>query len=1626
MMTDHFVLTIYIPTYNRHDSLKNCLTAISREMVGFEDKVLVYVSNNASTDNTREYLQSLDYKWLHIRHNKENVGAPLNILHCFELPIESEFIWPIGDDDYLLPNSISGLVSLIEQYPATDYIFCNTKAYTEEEPAEVLKRYFETGSVEGGIVKSRTYTGTALVDFERLIDPHIADTLLCELMVHCFRQSKVRFDVGEVRHLYQDPDNWESMDFETAGKVHTPQTLPFLHCLNGKTKAVYCDIPRTFNFWGAARWMVDYDFIFPVIILFLISQYRERGFISEDKFLSLLDYYYAIMGPSLTRQVNGQSTARPFNRAIRERMFEFLYHYMSKRRSTTFNSTMKAGMFEYLFSKITAHSEDADTETKSLSPAPGLTSIIILTFNQLDHTKPCLRSIEEHTPELHELIIVDNGSTDGTLDYLRKYADERNNVRVISNKENLGFAAGNNQGMAIAKGEYLLLLNNDTIVTEGWLARMLSVLEKYPDVGIVGPVSNNVSGPQQVKEATYGSLAKMHWFAREWSTAHSGETMTLFRVVGFCLLTRRTVVEKIGGLDEQFGSGNFEDDDFCLRAAAAGYQARIANDAFIHHAGSQTFKGAGIDYQQSLERNWGIFKTKWRLPEELPDGAYTVDLNTNDVSRCYVPLPAVTEIMPLVINALPSQESQASGGCKDGWSVKKYHDRLNGISGPEQINGEGTPVLIPSEFEPGLISIIMVTHNGLDQTKRCVTSIRNHTIQSHEIVFVDDGSTDGTVKWLRRQAEINRNYRLIEENKNVGRSKGRNIGMGMSKGEFIVVMDDNALVETGWLDSMLHCLKSMPDAGVVGPISHSRNNSCVMADPYPSAVHLSEYAAKLREQYSYRRTRYRNIDGFCLLFKRALVKEIGLFDDRFEAGHFEDDDFCLRSAVAGYTNYMAGSVFVSRNTGRNPAEISSSLSRATKMFDEKWTAIDLRTSLGKKVFCLGTIDKAATLNQKGELDQAIATLIDGIKYAPEEKLLYYHLAEMLLDAKLYKDAFEAVDSMPPAAINDLRRLEIIACCKQGLGEPGEYVDQILEAHRNSPLALNLKGMNAYKQGDLLVAEGLFREAIATDPGYGLPYTNLGILKWASNQEEEALDCLEKGFVLSPNSMESTTLYHSAVTEMEQFARAEGLIQEATIIHPESKRVLFFLIDTLIKQHKYQGAMDEIEKALLNIGIDDGILGAALEIRNRVGAKEINKATTNRGTLSLCMIVKNEEQHLARCLLSVKPVVDEVIIVDTGSTDRTKDIAKVYGARVFDFPWTNDFSAARNHSLSMATGDWILVLDADEVISPLDYARLQRIVKKRPAKPAAYTMFTRNYTNEVAATGWTANDRVYRREEAGTGWFPSLKVRLFPNNEQIRFRNPVHELVEPSLANAGVEMKHLNIPVHHYGRFDTEKLLKKGKAYFLLGKQKLQEMKGDFRALKELAVQACELGEFEAGIDLWKVVIERDQNDAMAFLNLSYAYLKLEQYKEAFAASRRATELDPTMKEAALNYAGCEFIVGDVNEAISILDRLLQKERDYPPAIALIAAAYYVSGRKEEGLKLLEKLRKMGFNCIDFFNEQYRGVISQGRVDQAVLLLEAAVESGNVNQDTTRLIEEYEKNHGGVKDRPEILRTVAAS
>jgi GT2 family glycosyltransferase/glycosyltransferase involved in cell wall biosynthesis len=279
------------------------------------------------------------------------------------------------------------------------------------------------------------------------------------------------------------------------------------------------------------------------------------------------------------------------------------------------------------------------------SVVPGLTSIVILAHGERDLTAACLASIERHTPEPHEVILVDNASPDDSAAFFERYA-ERGNVRVVLNGRNAGFAAGCNLGLALSRGDALLLLNNDTLVTPGWLAALRAPLDADATVGATGPLSNNVSGPQKVEGTAYGDPytdpSGLNAFAAARASAHAGEAGAVPRVVGFCLLARREAIDRVGGLEERFGPGNFEDDDLCLRIQASGYGARVVLDSFVHHEGSRTFATAGVDWTRAMIRNWTLFKSLWGLAPETPlEGGYEIRPELVAPPARYVPLPAL-------------------------------------------------------------------------------------------------------------------------------------------------------------------------------------------------------------------------------------------------------------------------------------------------------------------------------------------------------------------------------------------------------------------------------------------------------------------------------------------------------------------------------------------------------------------------------------------------------------------------------------------------------------------------------------------------------------------------------------------------------------------------------------------------------------------------------------------------------------------------------------------------------------------------------------------------------------------------------------------------------------------------
>ncbi|WP_110933856.1 glycosyltransferase family 2 protein [Paenibacillus bouchesdurhonensis] len=237
-----------------------------------------------------------------------------------------------------------------------------------------------------------------------------------------------------------------------------------------------------------------------------------------------------------------------------------------------------------------------------------LTSIIIPTHNGLHLLSSCIESIRRHTEMPYEIIVVDNGSTDGTQEYCSQAG-----LTFIALPRNEGFPAACNRGLAIASGEQLLLLNNDVIVTPRWLSNMLRALYSADDIGIVGPVSNYASGRQQV-DMVWNTLEEFMQIAERYNQTDPAKWQDVNRLVGLCFLFRRKLWDIVGRFDERFSPGHYEDDDYCYRARKKAFRLLISGDTLIYHGGSASFAAKNPDgWKSLLELNRQKFIDKWGI-----------------------------------------------------------------------------------------------------------------------------------------------------------------------------------------------------------------------------------------------------------------------------------------------------------------------------------------------------------------------------------------------------------------------------------------------------------------------------------------------------------------------------------------------------------------------------------------------------------------------------------------------------------------------------------------------------------------------------------------------------------------------------------------------------------------------------------------------------------------------------------------------------------------------------------------------------------------------------------------------------------------------------------------------------
>jgi len=300
-----------------------------------------------------------------------------------------------------------------------------------------------------------------------------------------------------------------------------------------------------------------------------------------------------------------------------------------------------------------------------------------------------------------------------------------------------------------------------------------------------------------------------------------------------------------------------------------------------------------------------------------------------------------------------------------------------------------------------------------------------------------------------------------------------------------------------------------------------------------------------------------------------------------------------------------------------------------------------------------------------------------------------------------------------------------------------------------------------------------------------------------------------------------------------------------------------------------------------------------------------------GTLSVCMIVKNESALLGRCLQSVKEAADEIVVVDTGSSDSTVEIARSFGAKVVEIQWQNDFAQARNVSLRQATCQWILWLDADDVVPQESICDLKELKKRSPE--CVFAMLIRNQ----------------RPCNTGTEF---MQARMFPNRADIYFERSIHEQMMPSALRLGMKLQNTSVVIEHHGYADPVILKQKAARNVKMLLKEYESLGNDPVMLLEIADSFFLMEDYESALIWYNTLlgVPKCKETVPAFVSQAYCglgniHLKKEEFQKAAELFSDALKLTPWRLDVYYNRAVALEMVDDKEGAIQCLKSVIDMQ-----------------------------------------------------------------------------------------------------
>ena len=483
--------------------------------------------------------------------------------------------------------------------------------------------------------------------------------------------------------------------------------------------------------------------------------------------------------------------------------------------------------------------------------------IIIPVYGVLPYLGQCVNSIVKNTKHPYNLVIVDDGNTPIIKEYLRTIKS----ARIITNRKNLGWLKSCNIGIENTEND-VVLLNSDTMVTEGWLERMDRCTYSSSRIGMVNPLSNNALFLSIPLPLVFNGIPPgftLESFSNLILELSERRYPSIPVAYGFCLLIKREVFKGVGLFNEKFELGYGEEGDFCMRAKRKGYKAACSDDAFVYHYGKKSFGDSP-------------YMTEYRLrtDRKYPD------------------------------------------------SRGKFYESINRWNRNSPLSYLRTKLLTKiSEISPEYkdkVSIIMPVYNREKYLEEAIRGVLNQSYSNFELIIVDDGSTDNSLNIAKEMANQDKRIIVILLEENRGCAVARNEGLKRARGEFITQFDSDDVMLPDAIKSRVEFLNSNPEVDLVFGKVHKLIDG---------EGKLLENAFFEEIQYFYRRAKdydfYENIKRLVFwihaanvtsMFRRGLLYREGYYEESLI--HGEDKELFFRIMRESNISYLAEPVIFYR------------------------------------------------------------------------------------------------------------------------------------------------------------------------------------------------------------------------------------------------------------------------------------------------------------------------------------------------------------------------------------------------------------------------------------------------------------------------------------------------------------------------------------------------------------------------------------------------------------------------------------------------------------------------------------------------------------------------------------------